>query len=72
MKSIFFIFLCGLFWYFSVGCESEVQDAAVIEVDFKWNPPCTSVLKSPEIHLKAIPEGTARFFIGLTDLDLKT
>jgi len=51
-------------------CSRVDENAAALEVDFQWNPPCTDLFMSPEIRLGGIPEGTARFYVTLTDLEL--
>jgi phosphatidylethanolamine-binding protein (PEBP) family uncharacterized protein len=51
-------------------CGQRYKDAVPLEVDFQWNPPCTSLFISPEIRISGTPEGTQRFLVSLTDLDL--
>ena len=59
-----------LFIIFIVACGQADKDAIRLDVDFKWNPPCTSSFVSPEITLGKIPDGTTKFYVELTDLDL--
>jgi phosphatidylethanolamine-binding protein (PEBP) family uncharacterized protein len=52
------------------SCGQRHKDAVPLVVDFQWNPPCTSLYVSPEIRISGTPEGTQRFLVSLTDLDL--
>ena len=51
-------------------CQRAEDMAVALQVSFEWNPPCTNLLKSPEITIESVPEGTVQFYVGLTDLDL--
>lgn len=52
------------------SCTNEVQNAAVMGVDFKWLPMDKGAQENPEIRLTGIPQGTTRFLVSLVDLNL--
>jgi phosphatidylethanolamine-binding protein (PEBP) family uncharacterized protein len=54
----------------SISCTNKYEDAVVLTVDFEWNPPCTPLDNSPKIIIDQIPEGTVRWYVEMTDLDL--
>ena len=64
--SVFLFFL----FIFACGSGNSKQNIAELNIDFKWNAPCTSLRDNPEITLAKVPKNTARFYVGLTDLDL--
>ncbi len=66
------ILLCCLMPFLMIACGDPEENAAKLEIDFTWPPPCTNGAISPEIQLESVPEGTKLFYIKLTDLDLKT
>ena len=55
-----------------LACANESQDAAVVGVEFEWQPIDFGSSENPEIRLLEVPEGTRRFFVGLVDLDVST
>ncbi|MDJ0783901.1 MAG: YbhB/YbcL family Raf kinase inhibitor-like protein [Desulfosarcinaceae bacterium] len=51
------------------ACTNDLKDAAPMTVDFKWQLMDRGADANPEIRLAGVPAGTARFFVGLVDLD---
>ena len=66
LLSVFFFSMCVTI----VSCSQTDENTATLSVDFQSNPPCTSSFVSPQITLGNIPEGTVKFYVELTDLDL--
>ncbi len=64
------VFGVVLFFLFAAACSKGDGNLAQIKVDFKWNPPCQSPTKSPEITVSEVPVGTVRLYVKLTDLML--
>ncbi len=52
------------------SCANETKNAAVMGVDFEWQPIDKGSSDNPEIRLTEIPEGTVRFLVSLVDLNL--
>ena len=67
-QRLMLIVLTGLL--VGMGCSNPSDDSVALEVDFRWNAPCTSLFKTPEIKVGNIPPGTRRFYVGLIDLNL--
>jgi phosphatidylethanolamine-binding protein (PEBP) family uncharacterized protein len=67
-KQAFLLFLL----VFMGSCHDSEENVPKFEIDFKWNPPCSSLYASPEITIAHVPEGTVQFYVELNDLDLKT
>ncbi|MCP4686594.1 MAG: hypothetical protein GY859_01000 [Desulfobacterales bacterium] len=53
-----------------MACDQRPENVVELKIDFKWNPPCSSLYDTPEITIDAVPEGTARFFVEMIDTDL--
>ena len=51
------------------SCSKTPENIAEMEVDFTWEYNDYGSQDNPEIHLKGVPGGTKRFFVGLQDLD---
>ena len=54
------------------ACGGDPADALPLEVDFKWQKMDRASGTNPEVRVSGVPEGTVSFFVGLTDLDLKS
>lgn len=52
------------------ACTNEAKNAAVMGVDFEWQPIDKGSSDNPEIRLTDVPEGTVRFLVSLVDLNL--
>lgn len=55
-----------------LSCTNESNNAAVMGVEFEWQPIDFGSQENPEIQLTGVPEGTKRFFVGLVDLNVST
>ena len=72
MKKTIFLILAIVPLLIGVSCTNESQDAAVMGVEFEWQPTDFGSSENPEIRLTGVPEGTQRFFVGLVDLNVST
>jgi len=65
------IILCAATFF---GCSSEKisPNAVALGIDYEWTELDRAKSKNPEIKVSGIPEGTIRFHVGLSDLDLKS
>jgi phosphatidylethanolamine-binding protein (PEBP) family uncharacterized protein len=66
-----FLLAAALLLTLLYGCAKEPENVPVIGVDFKWQQQDKGAQDNPEIRLTGVPEGTQRFLVSLTDLDLK-
>lgn len=72
MKRLIFVAVIVLPMLGMCSCTNQSKDAAVMGVDFEWQPIDYDSDENPEIQLTGVPDGTVRFLVSLIDLDLKT
>ena len=53
-----------------MACDDTAKNAVELDVDFKWNPPCTILFVRPKITIRNVPAGTVKYYVEMTDLDL--
>lgn len=72
MKKTVFLLAMVLSMLTICSCTSESKDAALMGVDFEWQPIDFGSQENPKIQLTGVPEGTKRFLVSLVDLDLRS
>ncbi len=72
MKTLPFLSVLALSILIILSCTNESKNAAVMGVEFEWQPVDFGSQENPQIKLTGVPEGTKRFFVGLVDLNVST